>query len=53
MQSSLTSEAKPEELAKFVAANRFNSKQAELLKKLFAEAQTNNFLIRLEQATTK
>jgi VWFA-related protein len=53
MQSSLTSEAKPEELAKFVAANRFNARQTELLKKLFAEAQANNFLIKLEPATTK
>ncbi|HEX8194591.1 MAG TPA: VWA domain-containing protein [Pyrinomonadaceae bacterium] len=53
MQGAITSEAKPEELAKFIETNRFDFKQGELLKKLFAEAQANNFLIKLEQATTK
>jgi hypothetical protein len=53
MQGAITSGAKTEELAKFIETNRFDSKQAELLKKLFAEAQANNFLIKLEQATTK
>lgn len=53
MQGAITSESKPEELAKFVETNRFDAKQAELLKKLFAEARENNFLVKLEQATTK
>ncbi|MDQ4120120.1 MAG: VWA domain-containing protein [Acidobacteriota bacterium] len=53
MQGAITSEAKPEEIAKFIETNRFDLKQAELLKKLFAEAQANNFLIKFEQATTK
>jgi hypothetical protein len=53
MQGAITSEAKSEELTKFIETNRFDSKQTEFLKKLFAEAQANNFLIKLEQATTK
>lgn len=53
MQGAINSAAKPEELAKFIETNRFDSKQIDLLKKLFAEARENNFLIKLEQATTK
>lgn len=44
MQSAITSTAKPEELAKFIETNRFDFKQADFLKKLFAEARENNFL---------
>jgi hypothetical protein len=53
MQGSISSEAKPEDLAKFIELNRFDRKQAELLQNLFKEAKQNDFLIRLEQANTK
>ncbi|HZH34982.1 MAG TPA: hypothetical protein VEX64_09090, partial [Pyrinomonadaceae bacterium] len=53
MQGSISSEAKPEDLAKFIELNRFDRKQAELLQNLFKEAKQNDFLIRLEQADTK
>lgn len=53
MQGAITSENSPEEFAKFVEQNRFDRRQIELLSSLFAEARANNFLIKLERASTK
>ncbi|MBC7795681.1 MAG: VWA domain-containing protein [Pyrinomonadaceae bacterium] len=48
----ITSDAKPEEIAKFIEANNFNAKQAKLLRDLMQEATFNNFVVRVEQADT-
>jgi len=53
MQGAITSDAKDTELAKFIEANRYNRKQAEMLQKLFAEARENSFIVELEQAATQ
>jgi VWFA-related protein len=53
MQGAISSQSKPEEIAKFIERNRFDLKQTNLLQTLINEAKQNNFLLKVEQANTR
>jgi hypothetical protein len=47
MFGSITSENKPKEQNSFFQKNKFNARQILLSQNLFAEAQQNNFVVRI------